>query len=125
MKIIIISLLLIIIDSVYLSLIGGPLFKNMIKNIQNDELNLKFKAATFTYILLVYLLYKFIISENKRPLNAFILGFCIYGVFDFTNLTIFNNYNLIIALIDMLWGGILFYLVSFMSYKIFKIFNIH
>ena len=123
MKIIIISLLLIIIDSVYLSLLGGPLFKNMIKNIQNDELNLNFHAASFTYILLVYLLYKFIISQNKTPLNAFILGFCVYGVFDFTNLTIFNNYKLIIALTDMLWGGILFYLVTFISYKIFKIFN--
>lgn len=123
MKIIIISLLLIIIDSVYLSLLGGPLFKNMIKNIQNDELNLNFQAASFTYILLVYLLYKFIISQNKTPLNAFILGFCVYGVFDFTNLTIFNNYKLIIALTDMLWGGILFYLVTFLSYKIFKIFN--
>jgi uncharacterized membrane protein len=124
MKILLISLLLILVDSLYLYFLGGPLFKKMIKNIQNEEMNIKFSAASFTYILLVYLLYNFIISQNKKPLEAFILGFCIYGVFDFTNLTIFNNYRLSIALIDMLWGGTLFYLVTLITYKLSNILNI-
>jgi uncharacterized membrane protein len=121
MKVLIVSLLLILIDSVYLSLLGGPLFKNMIKNIQNDDLKVNVQAASFTYILLVYLLYYFIINQNKKPFEAFILGFCVYGIFDFTNLTIFNNYKLIPALIDMLWGGTLFYIVTLVTYKIQKL----
>jgi uncharacterized membrane protein len=124
MKILIISLLIILIDSIYLSLFGGYLFKNMIKNIQKEEFNINVYAVSFTYILLVYVLYKFIITQNKNPFEAFILGFCIYGIFDFTNLSIFNKYQLIPALIDMIWGGTLFYLVTFITYKLSNILNI-
>ena len=31
--------------------------------------------------------------QNKE-FDAFILGFCAYGIFDFTNMAIFKNYNL-------------------------------
>ena len=59
--------------------------------------------------------------DRKSPNDAFILGLCIYGVFDFTNYAIFKNYNMFIGALDMLWGGILYYVVTWLTYKILGI----
>ena len=105
-------------DSVYLSTIGGPLFSTMVKGIQNKEMKLNMYGAIGSYILLILVLYKFIIMERRSLTDAFILGLCVYGVFDFTNIAIFHNYKLLPALIDTVWGGILFYSVTWITYKL-------
>ena len=79
-------------DGLYLSNIGGPLFAKMVKGIQKEEMTLNMYGVVGSYILLVLVLYKFIILERKSPTDAFILGLCVYGVFDFTNIAIFKNY---------------------------------
>ena len=108
-------------DGLYLSNIGGPLFAKMVKGIQKEEMTLNIYGVVGSYILLVLVLYKFIILERKSPTDAFILGLCVYGVFDFTNIAIFKNYKWMPAMLDTLWGGILFYLVTFITYKIMSI----
>jgi len=59
--------------------------------------------------------------ERKSPNDAFLLGFCIYGVFDFTNVAIFKKYKYVPSVVDMFWGGILFYITTWVTYKILKI----
>lgn len=108
-------------DGLYLSNIGGPLFAKMVKGIQKEEMTLNIYGVVGSYILLVLVLYKFIVIERKSPTDAFILGLCVYGVFDFTNIAIFKNYKWMPAMLDTLWGGILFYLVTFVTYKILSI----
>jgi len=108
-------------DSLYLSTIGGSLFGKMVKRIQKEDLEINVYGAIGCYILLILVLYKFIILERRSLTDAFILGVCVYGVFDFTNIAIFKNYSLLPAIVDTLWGGILFYLVTFVTYKIMSI----
>jgi len=108
-------------DSIYLSQIGAGLFGPMVKQIQNEKLTLNYYGATICYVLLLIVLYKFIIKENKSPKDAFLLGFCIYGVFDSTNIAIFKKYQYFPAIVDMIWVGILFYLTTMITYKILKI----
>ena len=118
--IIILSVLIILIDSIYLSLVGKPLFGAMIKNIQGTDLKMNIPSAVVTYIFIILGMYYFIISPNKTPMDAFILGICIYAVFDFTNMTLFQNYDLKTAIIDTLGGGILFYIVTSIFQKMKK-----
>lgn len=115
--IIILLITVLVLDSIYLSLIGGPLFDPMIKNIQSSKMKVNFYGASVVYILMIVVLYYFIINEKKTPNEAFILGFCIYGIFDFTNYALFNDYELIPSIVDMVWGGILFYLTTYITYK--------
>ena len=89
---IIIGLIMIIIDGFYLSIIGKPVFSKTVYKIQNSPLVMKIVPAIMTYILLVIVLDYFIIKEKKNPIDAFILGLCIYGVFDFTNLILYHQY---------------------------------
>ncbi len=108
-------------DSIYLSSIGGSLFSKMVRNIQKEDMKIDMYGVIGSYILLVLVLYKFIIMERRSPSDAFILGLCVYGVFDFTNIAIFKNYKWIPAIVDTLWGGILFYTVTYITYKILRI----
>lgn len=114
------SLLLVLVDSVYLYFIGKPVFDKTVMAIQNSALSVNLAPAVFTYILMAILLNYFIISVNKSPFDAFILGFCAYGIFDFTNMAIFKKYNLRTAIMDTLWGAILFFSVTSITYYIKK-----
>jgi uncharacterized membrane protein len=112
---------LLALDSIYLSNIGGPLFAKMVNGIQKEDMKLNIFGAIGSYILLILVLYKFIIIERKPLSDAFLLGFCIYGIFDLTNIAIFKNYQIIPAIVDTVWGGVLFYTVTWITYKLLRI----
>ena len=114
------SVLLVLVDSVYLYFIGKPVFDKTVLAIQNSALVVNLAPAVFTYILMAILLNYFIISVNKSPFDAFILGFCTYGIIDFTNMAIFKKYNLRTAITDTLWGAILFFTVTSITYYVKK-----
>jgi uncharacterized membrane protein len=114
------SILLVLIDGVYLFFIGKPIFDKTVAAIQKSPLTVKLAPAIFTYILMAVILNYFIISANKPAFDAFILGFCAYGIFDFTNMSIFKNYNLKTAIGDTLWGAILFFIVTTLTYSLKK-----
>ena len=114
------AIIIIFIDSLYLTLIGGPIFSNTVRRIQNDDMNINVLGAILSYLLIILSINKFILLEDKVPSEAFVLGFCIYGIFDFTNLAIFKKYDFSTAIVDMIWGGILFYVTTLLTYKITK-----
>ena len=110
-KNILISIILfIIIDSIYLSLVN-PMFNNVIKNIQGNNIKLKLDGAIYAYICIVLIFNYFIIYKKGKLLDAFMLGFLTYGIFEGTNRALFSNWTINVMLIDSLWGGILFSLV--------------
>jgi uncharacterized membrane protein len=78
------------------------------RNIQKMPVSLRYGSMVACYVLMVLGLYYFILRERRSILDAFLLGVLVYGVYDMTIYTIFTNYTLGIALMDMLWGGVLF-----------------
>ena len=118
----IISIIILIIDYVYLSNIAAKPFMNMVEKIQKEKAIVKYSSAAFTYALLILAIYKF--TPNLNYLDTFILGFIIYGVFDFTNMALFNKYDLKIAIQDTVWGGVLFVLTKFTYNSITNNFSI-
>ena len=101
------SIIFTLIDSIYLYLMSNN-FKTMIKHIQGSDLKMRFIPTIFCYIFLIFSLYYFIVSQKAPIVTAFLLGISIYGVYETTNLAIFEKWDPIIAIIDTLWGGILF-----------------
>ena len=110
------SFIFIFIDSFYLYLMKDN-FNILIRGIQNKDLSLKIFPTLLCYLLLVSSIYYFFIIKNGKLIDAFLLGIFIYGVFETTNLAIFNNWSYKIALIDTLWGGILFSITTYL-YKL-------
>ncbi len=107
------AILLVAIDSLYLSFISKP-FGAMIKRIQGTNMVVQLIPAIVVYIVLVASWKIFVYPELKKRspkdtiVRAGMLGFFIYTVFDFTNLAVIKDYELGLAVIDSLWGGILF-----------------
>ena len=111
-KLLLTAITLVVVDMGFLYLMG-PYFGKMVKSIQGSDMVLNNLTAFITYVILVLQIYYFIISKNASYMDAFILGSTTYAVFDFTNLSVFKNYNMNIALVDSIWGGILYMLVTF------------
>ncbi len=106
------AILLISIDSIYLSIITN-FFTNQIQNVQSSQLKINYLGAALCYIFLIVGLNYFIIKPNKSVNEAFLLGIVIYGVFETTNYALFKNWSIITVIIDTLWGGILFGLTTY------------
>ena len=110
-------LILPIIDFIYLSLISSY-FKQQIKEVQGTEMNFRLVPAILCYIALVAAIYIFVINTNETKENkifkAFILGLCIYAVYEMTNYALLDKWDVKTVIIDTLWGGILFALTTFL-----------
>jgi len=113
------GIIMIIMDSIYLSYMSDY-FKNQVKIVQKSPLKLNIIGAIICYIFLVLGLYYFIISKNESILNAFLFGLVIYGVYEYTNYALLENWLFQTTLLDTAWGGILFAFTTFLVYQIKK-----
>lgn len=128
--IIIMSIIFVSVDAFVLSLLKEQ-WNNVVKSVQNKPLKVNFSYAILTYVFLVFGLYYFVYRHiNIKTwrydaiVRAFIFGIVTYGIFDLTNLSIFNNYNFTLATIDTIWGGLLSAIVCGTTYYLINFKNI-
>ena len=122
----VISVIFIMVDGVVLTMLKDR-WNTVITNVQNKPLQVNYRYAFLTYVLLVFGLYYFVYRHiNKESwkydsmVRGFIFGSVAYGVFDLTNLSILSDYDVSIAVIDTLWGGILSAIVSGSTYYLLQ-----
>ena len=118
-NILLLGILFIIVDAGFLYLMRNN-FKNMIKKIQNSPLTMKIFPTIACYFILISSLYYFVIYKKGTLLDAFLLGFFIYGVYETTNLAIFKDWNIYVFIIDLAWGGFLFLITTYLYQKSIK-----
>ena len=118
LKLIISSVILTIVDLVWIKFIMGPLYDKMIPNIQTTKMIVNKKFAAFSYLTLIFALNYFVLPnvENNNNLSyAFIFGLVLYGVYDFTAAAIFTNWDETTMYLDILWGGALYAITSYLT----------
>ena len=115
-EIIISVVVLLILDAAYLTA-NMNLFENQVISVQRVVLQPRFLGMAVCYLALIFGLNYFIISKNRPIHEAFLLGLVIYTVYDSTNYAIFKQWKPIVAVMDSIWGGILFALTTFITYK--------
>lgn len=108
------SIILLALDAVYLTT-TKTMFAEQVAQVQRVAMNVRLTGAIACYALLILGLNYFILFEQKTILDAFLLGIIIYGVFDSTNYALFKHWKPTIALMDTLWGGILFALTTYLT----------
>jgi len=111
-KYLIILTLVLLLDFCYLSLVKNTMLK-VIKNIQKSPLKINWIYLILCYLILSFTIYYFVIKERKSILYSFILGVCIYGIYETSNMAIFTKWNKNVVILDTIWGGILFSLVNY------------
>ncbi len=108
-------------DYIWLGHIAKPFNDRQLQEIailQGGEVAPLKAPAALVYLLMAIALTAFaapFIQEDslwKCALSGALLGLCIYGIYDFTNLAILKNYPLKFALVDMAWGTFSFGLAN-------------
>jgi len=84
---------------------GGIFARKMTERIQGQPIRLRVISAAIVYVFMAHML-----LETTSYKQAFLFGVSIYGVYDFTNYAVLENYDWKFAIADTLWGGILFVL---------------
>jgi uncharacterized membrane protein len=111
-------ILIIIIDSTYLY------FNKKFYSPMLEEKNINFIYAIFSWLIIIIAIQLLVLSRpdlNNENLITYslILGFCMYGLFNFTNAAIFpSQRNNFIIIGDICWGMILTTVISFCLFKI-------
>jgi uncharacterized membrane protein len=95
-------------------------FERQIIQIQRVSVVLKPIGAILCYFFLLLGLYYFILREKKTPLEAFLFGIIIYGVYETTTYAVLKNWKFTNVIMDTLWGGILFYLTTYITYYLYR-----
>lgn len=111
------SITLLLIDVLFLYS-TGTIFKQQVEKVQHSKFTMNYFGAFFAYTLLIIGLYWFIIKENRGLLDAFILGFVIYGVFEGTTKALIKDWDYTTMVIDTLWGGTLMVITTSIVYSL-------
>lgn len=114
-NLIISSILLLSVDSLYLSFIKD-FFKKQIEKVQKSSFQINIYGAVLSYLFLIIGINYFIIQPQRSYVDAFLLGLVIYGVYEGTTYALLKDWNINTVVIDTLWGGILFTLVTYLTY---------
>lgn len=116
-SVVIIAIFMLILDFFYIYL-NKNTFEIQIADVQRVSLQFKPLGAIVVYAFLILGLYWFIIREKKSIYNAFLLGLVIYAVYEFTTYALLKKWRFEIAVMDTLWGGVLFALTTYLTYQL-------
>jgi uncharacterized membrane protein len=95
-----------------------PFWNRQLIQVQGSPLSMNYMAAGLAYLTLTLGLYYFIIRSRKSIIEAMLIGWFVYFVYELTNKAIITNWNWTTVLIDGLWGGISFGLTTWLFYYV-------
>jgi uncharacterized membrane protein len=104
------SILLLLLDGIWLGLIMRNYYKDLVYRIQARGIELNYIAAALCYSTLIFGLIYFVIRPIKKFNIIRILslsvpfGLVTFGTYDFTSAAVLKNFDLLTAFIDLLWG---------------------
>lgn len=116
------AVVMLAIDGTYLSQ-TGYLFTDMMAKIQGSPFQMNLWGAILAYFGLILAINIFIlqqpkIPEKKKYLLAFMLGFCIYIVYEGTSFALLKDWKPMLVILDTLWGSVLFLATTFITIKL-------
>jgi len=119
LSIVVLSVVILVLDMIYINCVK-TLFNKLIKGIQGSDLKLDLTATFLDYILIIFSMYYFIIQKNASIEEAMILGLCIYGIYELTNMAILKRWTWEVVMIDSIWGAVLYGTSTFLYRKIIQ-----
>lgn len=115
---------LLVLDFLWIGLFMNNQYKNMIKEVQKSEMEAKIPFAILSYLLMVIGLVYFVLPNIRKDSiedcfkYGFLFGIILYGVYDFTAAAVIKNWKIDTAIADILWGGTVFFISSYVYCKL-------
>ena len=124
-KIVISTILLLVLDIIWIGGLMGGQYKGMIKKIQGSEMTVNLLYAVLTYILMIIGLQFFVISNVKEEnllidslKYGFLYGMILYGVYGLTAAAVIKEWDILVTIYDILWGGTVYFLTPYLTFII-------
>ena len=117
-KYIIVSIIILVLDGIWIYNNLG-MYASSVKKIQKADLSVNYYHAIVAYILVlftsIYIAIPFTRMNVKKEdgikeklwkslIYGGAVGFAVYGIYNFTSLSIYKDYELSVGLLDTLWG---------------------
>tara|TARA_B110000285_G_scaffold235537_1_gene317909 strand:- start:7161 stop:7532 length:372 start_codon:yes stop_codon:yes gene_type:complete len=115
------SLVMLGLDASYISLIKDEYLKQ-IQDIQTTIPKVNMVGVVLTYIIMIFGINYFILQKKASLLDAFLFGIVLYGVYDGTTYALFSKWSTKLAIMDVLWGGILMMTTTYLTYRLSSFF---
>lgn len=113
-------LVLLLLDFAWIGLFMGNKYKKMIDTIQSNTLSVNYLYAMLSYCLMVLGLVYFVLPKISKEnclsdclKYAVLFGVILYGVYDFTAAAVIKDWNIGLAIIDIMWGGFVFFCAAY------------
>jgi uncharacterized membrane protein len=127
MSIILSICVLLILDISWITL-SKKMYAALVGNVQKSPMKVNMIYAIVAYVLMILGFVYFtvpLLNASKIKSNIFnalryggLFGFIVYGIYNATNLAIFQSYSLLTGLIDTLWGSLVYTGVSYVYLKL-------
>lgn len=104
---------ILVIDYIWLNTTKS-IYNKTVNAVQGSDIQINYFGAFISYLTIVISFGIFVVPYLNKGnyINAVkyggLLGLCMYGVFNGTNIAIFKDYSLSVALMDTIWGGVLY-----------------
>ena len=118
--------LVLLIDIVWITS-AKPMYASLVQSVQGGALEVNTVAASVAYVFVVIAIVFLVIplADKSNSLveagtHGALVGLCVYGIYNATNAAIFKGYLKTVALLDTLWGTILFAIAGIGYYSMKK-----
>lgn len=115
------SLLVLVIDLIWIKLLMKREYDKLIFDVQNKEMTVRPFSALLAYVAIITPIILFALP-NIRPEHRLVdsltyggvLGMMIYGMFSFTNHALIQGWSTRVAVMDTAWGFVLYAIVTYL-----------
>jgi uncharacterized membrane protein len=108
-----IVLSLLVLDAIYLGIHASFLSK-VIESVQKQPPRMRYLPAALVYVYLTVVVMG-LLQYKVSIRDSFILGMCIYGIYEGTNYATLERWPLYLFVADTIWGGTLIALTTYIA----------
>jgi len=97
-------------------------YGTLVRTIQGENMKANPVFAVLAYLLMVVGLNVFVLPNIRKGHEledslkyGMTFGIVLYGVYDFTTGAVFSKWDKKLAVIDVLWGGFVYFLASYLG----------
>lgn len=108
-----ILLILLVLDAFYLG-IHSTYLKQTMEHVQKSPFQMRYAPTLLVYVYLAAVVMG-LLQYKVSIRDSFLLGLCIYGIYEGTNYATLERWPLYLFVVDTIWGGILISLTTYIA----------
>lgn len=116
------TVVLLLADFAWLGLYMNNQYGTLVRTIQGEDMKVNPVFAVLAYLLMIVGLNVFVLPNIRKGYEledslkyGMTFGIVLYGVYDFTAGAVFSKWDKKLAVIDVLWGGFVYFLASYLG----------